>query len=33
MLCVEDALDGLIWAEKNGGLEILVIETSTTSFE
>ncbi len=31
MLCVEDALDGLIWAEKNGGLEFL-IETSTTSF-
>ena len=32
MICVEDALDGLIWAEKNGGLEFL-LETSTTSFD
>ena len=32
MICVEDALDGLIWAEKNGGLEFL-FETSTTSFD
>jgi len=32
MICVEDALDGLIWAEMNGGLEFL-LETSTTSFD
>ncbi|MBT6197457.1 MAG: phosphoserine transaminase [Pelagibacteraceae bacterium] len=32
MICVEDALDGLIWAENNGGLEFL-LETSTTSFD
>ena len=32
MLCVEDALDGLIWAEKNGGLEFL-LKTSATSFD
>ena len=32
MICVEDALDGLIWAEKNGGLKFL-LETSMKSFE
>ena len=32
MICVEDALDGLIWAEKSGGLNFL-LETSTASFE
>ena len=32
MICVEDALDGLIWAEKNGGLEFL-LETSKISFD
>ena len=32
MICVEDALDGLIWAEKSGGLKFL-LETSTASFE
>ena len=31
MICVEDALDGLIWAEKSGGLEFL-LETSKKSF-
>ncbi len=32
MICVEDALDSLIWAEKNGGLDFL-LETSKKSFE
>ena len=32
MICVEDALDGLNWAEKNGGLDFL-LETSKKSFE
>ena len=32
MICVEDALDGLIWAEKSGGLKFL-FETSKASFE
>ena len=32
MICVEDALDGLIWAEKSGGLNFL-LETSKTSFD
>jgi len=32
MICVEDALDGLNWAEKNGGLNFL-LETSKKSFE
>tara|TARA_B110000438_G_scaffold300438_1_gene352830 strand:+ start:114 stop:1277 length:1164 start_codon:yes stop_codon:yes gene_type:complete len=32
MICVEDAIDGLDWADKNGGLDFL-IETSMTSFE
>ena len=31
MICVEDALDGLNWAEKNGGLNFL-LETSINSF-
>ena len=31
MICVEDALDGLNWAEKNGGLNFL-IDTSMYSF-
>jgi len=31
MICVEDALDGLNWAEKNGGLNFL-LETSMKSF-
>ena len=32
MICVEDALDGLKWAEENGGLKFL-IETSMNSFQ
>ena len=32
MICVEDALDGLNWAEENGGLEFL-LETSKNSFD
>ena len=32
MICVEDALDGLIWAENNGGLEFL-LKTSKISFD
>ena len=32
MICVEDALDGLNWAEKNGGLNFL-LDTSMNSFE
>ena len=32
MICVEDALDGLNWAEENGGLEFL-LETSKKSFD
>jgi len=32
MICVEDAIDGLNWAEKNGGLNFL-IETSMKSFD
>ena len=31
MICVEDALDGLNWAEKNGGLNFL-LDTSIKSF-
>ena len=31
MICVEDALDGLNWAEKNGGLNFL-LDTSQNSF-
>ncbi len=31
MICVEDALDGLNWAEKNGGLNFL-LDTSMHSF-
>jgi len=31
MICVEDALDGLNWAEKNGGLNFL-LDTSINSF-
>ena len=31
MICVEDALDGLNWAEKNGGLKFL-LDTSIFSF-
>ena len=31
MICVEDALDGLNWAEKNGGLNFL-LDTSMNSF-
>ncbi len=31
MICVEDALDGLNWAEKNGGLNFL-LDTSNNSF-
>ena len=31
MICVEDAIDGLNWAEKNGGLNFL-FETSAKSF-
>ena len=32
MICVEDALDGLIWAEENGGLEFL-LNTSKKSLD
>ena len=32
MICVEDALDGLNWAEKNGGLNFL-LDTSMNSFD
>ena len=32
MICVEDAIDGLDWAHKNGGLDFL-LETSMISFE
>ena len=32
MICVEDALDGLNWADENGGLEFL-LETSKKSFD
>ena len=32
MICVEDALDGLNWAEKNGGLNFL-LDTSINSFD
>jgi phosphoserine aminotransferase len=32
MICVEDAIDGLNWADKNGGLDFL-IKTSMKSFE
>ena len=32
MICVEDAIDGLNWAEENGGLSFL-IETSMKSFD
>ena len=32
MICVEDALDGLKWAEDNGGLRFL-LETSMNSFQ
>ena len=32
MICVEDALDGLNWAQENGGLEFL-LETSKKSFD
>ena len=32
MICVEDAIDGLNWAEKNGGLNFL-LETSMKSFD
>ena len=32
MICVEDALDGLNWAEENGGLEFL-LNTSKKSFD
>ncbi|MDC0037959.1 phosphoserine transaminase [Alphaproteobacteria bacterium] len=32
MICVEDALDGLNWADENGGLEFL-LETSKNSFD
>jgi len=32
MICVEDAIDGLNWAEENGGLDFL-LETSMKSFD
>ena len=32
MICVEDAIDGLNWADENGGLEFL-LETSKKSFD
>ncbi|MDC0192477.1 phosphoserine transaminase [Alphaproteobacteria bacterium] len=32
MICVEDAIDGLNWAEENGGLKFL-LETSKNSFD